>query len=144
LGWRVKWTRLAWSDVEEAARFIDRDSPRYAVVLQREAQAAAQSLRQFALRGRVVRGRTDERLRELIVGTYRLIYRIADDEVWVIVAGLLRRLNIRSEQPSMTHAAAPGASPEGIPVSAAAPQVLGGTLSDVPAHPRRSFSHISQ
>ena len=50
MGWRVKWTRLAWADVEESVRFIHRDSPRYAIVLQREAQAAAQSLKQFALR----------------------------------------------------------------------------------------------
>ena len=86
MGWRVRWTTPAWRDVEEVARFIARDSPRYAVVLQREAQAAARSLREFAQRGRVVPERSDERLRELIVGrSYRLIYRIAgDDEVHVI------------------------------------------------------------
>jgi toxin ParE1/3/4 len=72
--------------VEEVARFIARDSPRYALVLQREAQAAAKSLRQFALRGRVVPERDDPRLRELIVGrSYRLIYKITvEDEVQVI------------------------------------------------------------
>ena len=72
--------------MEEAARFISRDSPRYAVVLQREAQSAASSLRQFAKRGRIVPERNDPRLRELIVRSgYRLIYRIAgDDEVHVI------------------------------------------------------------
>ena len=32
--WRVRWTTPAWSDVEEVARFIARDSPRYAIVLQ--------------------------------------------------------------------------------------------------------------
>jgi plasmid stabilization system protein ParE len=54
-------------------------------VLQREAQAAASSLRQFARRGRVVPERHDERVRELIVGNFRLIYKIvADDEVHVI------------------------------------------------------------
>lgn len=86
MGWRVRWTTPAWDDVDEIARFIARDSPRYAVVLQREAQAAATSLRQFARRGRVVPERNDERLRELIVSqSYRLIYRItADDEVHVI------------------------------------------------------------
>lgn len=86
MGWRVRWTAPAWSDVEEVARFIARDSPRYAVVLQREAQAAAKSLRQFARRGRIVRERDDPHLRELIVGrSYRLIYKIiADDEVHVI------------------------------------------------------------
>ena len=72
--------------MEEAARFIARDSLRYALVLQREAQAAAKSLQQFARRGRVVPERGDERLRELIVSnSYRLIYKlVADDEVHVI------------------------------------------------------------
>ena len=86
MGWRIRWTTPAWNDVEEIARFIARDSPRYAVVLQREAQAAASSLRQFAKRGRVVPERRDERLRELIVAkSYRLIYKIvADEEVHVI------------------------------------------------------------
>lgn len=87
MDWRVKWTTPAWSDVEEAARFIARDSPRYAVVLQREAQSAATSLRQFARRGRVVRERHDERLRELIVArSYRLIYRIVGDEEVHVIA----------------------------------------------------------
>jgi len=73
--------------VEEVARFIGRDSPRYAVVLQREAQAAAQSLRQFARRGHVVRERGDERLRELIVArSYRLIYKLVTDEEVHIIA----------------------------------------------------------
>lgn len=86
MGWRVKWTTPAWNDVEEAARFIARDSPYYAVVLQREAQAAARSLSRFAKRGRVVPERSDERLRELLVGrSHRLLYKILlEDEVHVI------------------------------------------------------------
>lgn len=87
MGWRVRWTTPAWADVEEIARFIARDSPRYAIVLQREAQAAARSLRQFANRGRIVPERDDERLRELIIGrSYRLIYRIVADETVQIIA----------------------------------------------------------
>lgn len=86
MGWKVRWTTPAWRDVEEQARFIAEDSPRYALAFQREAQVAARSLRQFALRGRVVPERGDERLRELIVGNgYRLIYRVAgESEVHVI------------------------------------------------------------
>jgi toxin ParE1/3/4 len=86
VAWRVRWTTPAWADVEEQARFIARDSPRYAVVLQREAQSASRSLRRFARRGRVVPERADERLRELFVAnSYRLIYKIvAEDEVHVI------------------------------------------------------------
>jgi len=33
LGWRVRWTTPAWDDVEEAVRFIARDSPRYALIV---------------------------------------------------------------------------------------------------------------
>jgi len=86
VGWRVIWTTPAWSDVEEVASFIARDSPRYAVVLQRNAQAAAKSLREFPRRCRIVPERGDERLRELIVSkSYRLIFKlVADDEVHVI------------------------------------------------------------
>jgi len=56
------------------------------VALQREAQAAAKSLRQFAYRGRVVPERDDERLRELIIArSYRLIYKVvSEDDVHVI------------------------------------------------------------
>jgi toxin ParE1/3/4 len=87
VGRRVRWTTPAWTDVEEQARFIARDSPQYALVLQREAQIAAKSLRQFALRGRIVPERDDDRLRELIIGgAYRLIYKIVgDDEVHIVV-----------------------------------------------------------
>ncbi len=85
MGWRVRRTTPAWNDVEAAARFIARDSPRYAVVLQREVQTAARSLGRFAMRGRIVPERNDESLRELFVGRYRLIYHIAsEDELHVI------------------------------------------------------------
>ena len=87
MGWRVKWTTQAWNDVEEIARFIARDSTRYAIVLQREAQAAATSLRRFARRGRIVPERDDPRLRELIIGrSYRLIYRVASENEIHIIA----------------------------------------------------------
>jgi toxin ParE1/3/4 len=72
--------------VEEAARFVARDSPRYAVALQREAQAAARSLRQFARRGRVVPEQHDQSLRELIVGSHRLLYKIVTGEEVHVIA----------------------------------------------------------
>ena len=88
MGWRVRWTSPAWNDVEAEARFIARDSPRYALVLQREAQAAAGSLRRFARRGRIIPERNDERLRELFVGSYRLMYKIVSDEEVHVIAFL--------------------------------------------------------
>ncbi len=48
---KVKWTAAAWSDLEEAADYIARDSPNYAAALVREVREAARSLSRLAERG---------------------------------------------------------------------------------------------
>jgi toxin ParE1/3/4 len=73
---RIVWTESAWQEVECAASFISRDSPRYAAALVDEVRSAARSLRKFPKRGRVVIELNDENVRELIVKSYRLIYEI--------------------------------------------------------------------
>lgn len=92
----LKWTEAATRDLEEAAEFIARDSPFYAAALVREARAAARSLKAFAERGRVVPEARSLEVREIFVKSYRLIYRIASDQVTVIAfvhgARDLRRL----------------------------------------------------
>ncbi len=44
----VKWTEAATSDLEEVAKFIERDSQFYVAAIVREARATARSLRTFA------------------------------------------------------------------------------------------------
>ena len=84
MAWRVSWTELAWNGVESAAEYIARDSPRYAAALVREARDAAQSLRQFANRGRYVPEENDPNIRELLVQSYRLMYRVRGNDVEII------------------------------------------------------------
>jgi toxin ParE1/3/4 len=81
----VRWTEAATRDLEEAARFIARDSPFYAAALVREARGAAKSLKALADRGRVVPEVRSSEIRELFVKSYRLIYKI-DSEVIAVVA----------------------------------------------------------
>lgn len=50
----------------------------------REARSAALSLKGLANRGRVVPEENDPNIRELFVQSYRLIYRVRDDEVQII------------------------------------------------------------
>jgi len=52
--------------------------------LVREARDAARSLRQFARRGRVVWEENDPNIRELLVQSYRLIYRLKGNDVEII------------------------------------------------------------
>ena len=81
---RVAWTDSAWQELESAADFIARDSLRYAAALVAEARFVSRSLTKFPLRGRVVPEVADERIRELFVKSYRLIYEVREDSVFIL------------------------------------------------------------
>jgi plasmid stabilization system protein ParE len=81
---KVIWTEVAWRDLEEAADYIAEDSPHYAAALVREVREAARSLAYLAERGRVVPEFEHPKIRELIVRSYRLIYRVAEEAVHII------------------------------------------------------------
>ena len=81
---RVTWTESAWQELDCAASFIARDSPRYAAALVAEARSAARSLRTFPRRGRIVPEVSDDAVRELFVKSYRLICEIRDGRVIIL------------------------------------------------------------
>jgi toxin ParE1/3/4 len=80
----VRWTETATQDLAEAAAFIGRDSRFYAAALVRETRAAAQSLRTFAERGRVVPEIDAPDIRELFIRGYRLLYQVTADRVFIL------------------------------------------------------------
>jgi plasmid stabilization system protein ParE len=51
---KVEWTEVAWSDLEEVANYIAKNSRYYAAAFVREVRDAARSLVYLAERGRVV------------------------------------------------------------------------------------------
>ena len=80
----VIWTEPAWHDLEAAADFIARDSEGYAAAFVQEVKDSVASLTQFAERGRMVQEFGNQRIRELLVRPYRLIYEVSDDRVLVL------------------------------------------------------------
>jgi toxin ParE1/3/4 len=80
----LRWTEAATADLEEAATFIARDSPFYAMALVRAARAAAQSLKTLPERGRIVPEARSQEVRELSVKSYRLIYRVTPKALWTL------------------------------------------------------------
>ena len=80
----VIWTVPAWRDLEAAAEFIARDSESYAAAFVQEVKDSVTSLTQFAEMGRMVQEFGDQRIRELLVTPYRLIYEVSDDRVLVL------------------------------------------------------------
>ena len=93
---QVVWTTPGWDDLEVAAQYIARDSEFYAAALIQEAHEAAKSLADFAERGQTVPEFGDESIRELLVQPYRLVYKITEENVFVVAfihgAQRLRRI----------------------------------------------------
>jgi len=80
----VKWADAAWSDLQNIADYIARDSRYYAASFVREVRNAARSLERFAKKGRVVPEFGDSTVRELFVKKYRLLYKIRGGTVYII------------------------------------------------------------
>lgn len=81
---QVAWTKTAWRDLERIADYIAEDSPGYAAALVRRIRDRARSLEEMAERGRVVPELEEPAVRELIVGSYRLIYEIDGADVSIL------------------------------------------------------------
>jgi addiction module RelE/StbE family toxin len=81
---RIDWSPSALDDLDSAAEYIARDSPRYAAAFVREIRAASRSLKEFAERGRIVPEFSDPAIRELFVHRYRLIYAVRTDRVVIL------------------------------------------------------------
>jgi len=81
---KIIWTESAWKDLEGVADYIARDSSHYAAAFVREARDAARTLAYLAERGRVVPEFNDPIIRELFVRSYRLIYQVAEQAVYIV------------------------------------------------------------
>ena len=81
---QVAWTETAWRDLERVAEYIAEDSPSYAAGFVRQLRDRAGSLDEMAARGRIVPELEDPAVRELLVGSYRLIYEASETRVDIL------------------------------------------------------------
>ena len=81
---KVEWTDPAWDDLASIAEYIARDSEYYAATFVQEIKEAAASLAEFAERGQVVPEFGDPSIRELLIKSYRLVYRISEKRVVIL------------------------------------------------------------
>jgi toxin ParE1/3/4 len=72
----VIWSPQAIRDVESIRAFIAQDSPAYADLVARRIVASVERLESFPESGRQVPERHDPAIREVIVGPYRIVYRL--------------------------------------------------------------------
>ena len=80
----VRWTQQAAEDLESIAEFIAEDSPHYARLFVINILQAINRLIDFPRSGRIVPEVNDPVIREIILGNYRIVYRIRDEIVEIL------------------------------------------------------------
>ena len=88
----VRWTQRARDDLREIHDFIARDSPRAAEALVERLLTATERLAVFPESGRVVPEFPALGYREIIVSSYRVLYRLEGNTVWIVAVVHGRRL----------------------------------------------------
>ena len=77
----VRWTPQAADDLESITDFISQDSPHYARLFATDVIAAIERLSSFPNLGRIVPEKNDPLIREIILGNFRIVYRVRDEVV---------------------------------------------------------------
>ena len=77
----IRWTLQAADDLESITEFISQDSSQYARLFALDVFAAVERLLHFPELGRVVPEKESPHIRELIMGNYRIVYRLRDNHV---------------------------------------------------------------
>ena len=72
----IRWTEQALEDIDNIAEFIAKDSVKYAKIQVHRFFERVEILKTQPRSGRVVPEIGDEKIRELIMGNFRIIYRL--------------------------------------------------------------------
>ena len=81
---QVRWTPQALDDLEAICLFIARDAPRIGAMFAHRAFRATDRLVDYPRSGGIVPELDIANIRQIILGNYRLIYRIREDQVEIL------------------------------------------------------------
>ena len=76
---KVTWTDSAIQDLNDIGDYIAKDSIRYAEITIEKLFYSTEILIQHPLSGKVVPEFENDSIRELIVGNFRIVYKLVDD-----------------------------------------------------------------
>ena len=77
---RLNWTEQSIDDLINIAEFIAKDSSKYSVIQVKRIRERVRLLKTQPLLGRIVPETRNDSIRELILGSYRIIYKIISEE----------------------------------------------------------------
>ncbi len=81
---RIVWSKRAADDLDAITGYIAADSPAYAGVVLKNIVNQTRILALFPRAGRRVPEFDDENIRELVAYSYRIVYRLQDDEALIV------------------------------------------------------------
>ena len=81
---RLEWTEPAVADLENIQDYIARDSSEYADAIVERLILSVEQLLPFPASGRLVPEVKDPRVRELLIESYRVIYRVKKGAVQIL------------------------------------------------------------
>ena len=80
---KVIWSPTALEDVDSIAEYIERDSIDQASLFVIRLIGATDRLQNFPLSGRIIPEIGNPSCREIIYGSYRIMYRLYENAVWI-------------------------------------------------------------
>jgi addiction module RelE/StbE family toxin len=96
---KIAWTSRALGDLRKIHDYIAEDSARYAQAQIESIRSAVLRLSEFPSIGRCVPEFIHLTYRELIVGSYRVIYRLENQKEQVLIMSIVHGRRLLSEPP---------------------------------------------
>ena len=85
MAYKIRWSPRAASNFEDICNYIARDSEFYAAIFAKKINAIIESIPQFPKAGRIVPEYEDKNLREKIYENYRIVYRLKEEFIEIVV-----------------------------------------------------------
>jgi toxin ParE1/3/4 len=80
---RILWSPQSLRDLDAIHEYIAKDSEHYAALTIARIFSAVEQLIEFPSSGRIVPERDEPKIREVIVGRFRVVYRVQDELIEV-------------------------------------------------------------
>jgi len=82
---KIRWSPKAAESFAEICEYIAKDSTHYASLFARRINAIIKTIPRFPTAGRIVPEYGDPNLRERIFHNYRIVYRVKEDVIEIVV-----------------------------------------------------------
>jgi addiction module RelE/StbE family toxin len=82
---KIIWTQTALEDLAGISAYIARDSQYYAEKFEDDAFLAVERLEAFPESGRIVPEWNNPSIREVLLSSYRIVYRLLNDRVYIVM-----------------------------------------------------------